>query len=639
MSSEKLNSAIAAIKSGDKVTGSRLLNELLKDEPSNETAWIWLATTLDDVEKKKFCLKKALSINPNNQVVNKALERLEQPPQPALEEIIPNQAVEIPPSSAKTFPDEMFQSSKGKSPTTPTKNVNINNQGKIKKKIGSAHYFIIISLAAVGLCLFLVGFFIIRQIILTTIDQTGIFASNQQIEPPSPTQTIIPTKKPSVSNCREAAVSYVGKIAPYLQGITEAFSNFDVYNTPPTKIKIVDIKEKIAFISTDECVAPARDMILGGLEHTIKGLELTNELKSYEEVKREVEISAEMIEVGLAQLTALAEGSLTPTPPSFLITQNEPVPSDNTQICFPPTIPGISFAKVKTYLANFGITCNPMIKDALGYSGNCEGVSIDGKANINVEIYSGKLPDDIYLILSSVAQLSENPSDETSANILGIIAKIPYTNSNPEQAQLWVENNISSYTPDSLVQDQPIEYYGGVRYHMSCASKSLRCLAIGQGSGSGWDYNCNVSSLSNTPTPATILIPATSTPIPEPIIKTGSGNSIVSIEKWDGPALIHIKGSGNADMFFHVTNDDGLFYASGFEKYDGVKTLDFFPDHTTKSFEIKAGGEWTIEIYPLANDFIEKRVFNAPGKYQGNNDDVLFIEEGKYRIIIDGNSV
>ena len=43
MSSEKLYSAIAAIKLGDKATGSRLLNELLKDEPSNETAWIWPA--------------------------------------------------------------------------------------------------------------------------------------------------------------------------------------------------------------------------------------------------------------------------------------------------------------------------------------------------------------------------------------------------------------------------------------------------------------------------------------------------------------------------------------------------------------------------------------------------------------------
>ena len=102
MSSEKLSAAIKIIKSGDKATGTRLLAEILKVEPTNETAWLWLATCADKVETKKFCLRKALSINPNNQVVKKALERLEQPPQPALEEIAPNQQVEeIPFSSEK----------------------------------------------------------------------------------------------------------------------------------------------------------------------------------------------------------------------------------------------------------------------------------------------------------------------------------------------------------------------------------------------------------------------------------------------------------------------------------------------------------------------------------------------------------
>lgn len=84
---DKLNSAIAAIKAGDKALGLRLLSEIVRVEPSNETAWLWLSTCVDTVEQKKFCLTKALSINPNNQSAHKALVQLDQPPQPSFEEI------------------------------------------------------------------------------------------------------------------------------------------------------------------------------------------------------------------------------------------------------------------------------------------------------------------------------------------------------------------------------------------------------------------------------------------------------------------------------------------------------------------------------------------------------------------------
>lgn len=89
MPSEQLSLAISAIKSGDKATGSRLLAAILESEPSNEIAWIWLATSQDDIEKKIFCLKKALSLNPNNYTYVQALIKLELQSQPYLEEIPP----------------------------------------------------------------------------------------------------------------------------------------------------------------------------------------------------------------------------------------------------------------------------------------------------------------------------------------------------------------------------------------------------------------------------------------------------------------------------------------------------------------------------------------------------------------------
>ena len=67
MSQDKLNSAIAAFKSGDKNVALQILSDLVKSEPNNENAWLWLSASLTNTEQKIFCLNKVLSINPNNQ--------------------------------------------------------------------------------------------------------------------------------------------------------------------------------------------------------------------------------------------------------------------------------------------------------------------------------------------------------------------------------------------------------------------------------------------------------------------------------------------------------------------------------------------------------------------------------------------
>ena len=77
MNTQALNSAINAIKSGNKPAGQQLLTDILKSDPHNEIAWLWLSTCLDNNDKKMYCLKKALSINPNNQNTIKAISQLE----------------------------------------------------------------------------------------------------------------------------------------------------------------------------------------------------------------------------------------------------------------------------------------------------------------------------------------------------------------------------------------------------------------------------------------------------------------------------------------------------------------------------------------------------------------------------------
>ena len=79
--SEKLNSAIAAIEAGNKVFGAQLLYEIIKVDSSNDTAWLWLSSCFDYVFQKKYCLSKALAINPDNHAALKALAQFEQSPQ------------------------------------------------------------------------------------------------------------------------------------------------------------------------------------------------------------------------------------------------------------------------------------------------------------------------------------------------------------------------------------------------------------------------------------------------------------------------------------------------------------------------------------------------------------------------------
>jgi len=75
MTTNKLQEAIAQIESGNKAGGFQLLTEVLKAEPRNEMAWLWMST-LAAGDKKRYCLEKVLSINPNNMEAKQQLAQL-----------------------------------------------------------------------------------------------------------------------------------------------------------------------------------------------------------------------------------------------------------------------------------------------------------------------------------------------------------------------------------------------------------------------------------------------------------------------------------------------------------------------------------------------------------------------------------
>jgi hypothetical protein len=59
---QALYSARQAILSGDKKAGRELLGQVLKADPLNETAWLWLSTVVDDPDKERECLNWVLRI-------------------------------------------------------------------------------------------------------------------------------------------------------------------------------------------------------------------------------------------------------------------------------------------------------------------------------------------------------------------------------------------------------------------------------------------------------------------------------------------------------------------------------------------------------------------------------------------------
>lgn len=94
--SGNLQRAIAAIRSGDKATGKRLLAQVLQAEPNNQTAWLWMSAVVDTDEERAQCLERVLEINPHNETAQGGLEALRQ------KQTTPPQAQTQPKSSSPT---------------------------------------------------------------------------------------------------------------------------------------------------------------------------------------------------------------------------------------------------------------------------------------------------------------------------------------------------------------------------------------------------------------------------------------------------------------------------------------------------------------------------------------------------------
>lgn len=101
-----LQQAITAIKAGDKAAGKQLLIEVIKADPRNETAWLWMTQCVSTNEERVKCLQNALKINPNNEKARQALATLSTPDIPPESPITHRPLRRLPTQSLQTVQNQ-----------------------------------------------------------------------------------------------------------------------------------------------------------------------------------------------------------------------------------------------------------------------------------------------------------------------------------------------------------------------------------------------------------------------------------------------------------------------------------------------------------------------------------------------------
>jgi hypothetical protein len=330
MANEKLNSGITAYKAGNKVAAKKIFSEIVTEEPKNETAWLWLAASVEEVQQKRYCLRKALAINPSNQNIRKVLEQLEPLPEPTLEELS---------SLHQSKPDSTFDGLTSAKPDTNARNeqnslrnipenqkseqftipskpsIDIQEKKITRDRKGRKSFvpWIILSLVSV--------------ILITVIIFIAFFKNTPSTSQNPPIPLATSTQKSSTS-CKTLTQSYIGNILPLMDEYGKAFELAS--STPRISLgnpieNMQRIRQEVSTISAPECVNQARNLILQGMDG------INNSQIKYANFESESVFDQDMaqgfldIHNGTAQLTALASGQISPSPQ--ILPSNTPFPT------------------------------------------------------------------------------------------------------------------------------------------------------------------------------------------------------------------------------------------------------------------------------------------------------------------------
>ncbi len=132
-----------------------------------------------------------------------------------------------------------------------------------------------------------------------------------------------------------------------------------------------------------------------------------------------------------------------------------------------------------------------------------------------------------------------------------------------------------------------------------------------------------------TPIPT---LPPTSTPLPTepplPIDFVGSGDSVLDVNKWSGPAILRLSHNGQHNFIvenFDVNNNGLGLLVNEIGNYAGIIPLDFGYFGTnadTKRITVDADGVWEIHVLPLSS----AQIVPVPGVVAGEGENVLLLD-------------
>ena len=117
----------------------------------------------------------------------------------------------------------------------------------------------------------------------------------------------------------------------------------------------------------------------------------------------------------------------------------------------------------------------------------------------------------------------------------------------------------------------------------------------------------------------------TATPPREPIVHTGTGDSVFYPQKWVGPALVRISYSDAGPLAVWTQNDNGErddLLVSSVGPYHGNTVIDMLGTQRILRFEVRTAGAWTIEVLPLSAALH----LTIPGTIVGAGDDIVVLQ-------------
>lgn len=123
-----LKTAIAHLKAGNRAAARELLMQLVAQDEANEQAWLWLSAAADSREDQIVCLENVLTLNPDNELAQKRLNKIS--PSVAPRQTVRREHQPISPASAILYPERQVKEWEWHDPTTTVQAAEVSYQSQ-----------------------------------------------------------------------------------------------------------------------------------------------------------------------------------------------------------------------------------------------------------------------------------------------------------------------------------------------------------------------------------------------------------------------------------------------------------------------------------------------------------------------------